>query len=114
MCHLCEGSEVADEKILLGIEGLVDEERRLREGEATENAERLVDVEKTLDQCWDLLRRRRALREFGLDPDEASVRIQARSRGICSNCRISKRFSESGDCDAHLDVTRRKFRIGSP
>jgi hypothetical protein len=27
-----------------------------------------------LDQCWDLLRQRRALREFGKDPDEAKVR----------------------------------------
>jgi hypothetical protein len=28
----------------------------------------------TLDQCWDLLRQRRARREFGLDPDGASAR----------------------------------------
>ena len=27
-----------------------------------------------LDQCWDLLRQRRALREFGRDPDQAKVR----------------------------------------
>jgi hypothetical protein len=65
---------VADEKILLRIEGLVDEEKRLREDETPEHAERLVHVEETLDQCWDLLRRRRALREFGQDPDDATVR----------------------------------------
>lgn len=65
---------MADEKILSKIEGLVDEEKRLREDETPENAERLVHVEETLDQCWDLLRRRRALRGFGLDPDDATVR----------------------------------------
>ncbi len=63
-----------DEKILLKIEGLVDEEGRLRRDETPENAERLIHVEETLDQCWDLLRRRRALREFGQDPDDATVR----------------------------------------
>jgi hypothetical protein len=65
---------VTDEKILLKIEGLVDEEKRLREDETPENVERLSHVEETLDQCWDLLRRRRALREFGRDPDDAVVR----------------------------------------
>ena len=31
-------------------------------------------IEATLDQCWDLLRQRQALREFGRDPDAAAVR----------------------------------------
>jgi hypothetical protein len=31
-------------------------------------------LEETLDQCWDLLRQRRAKREFGDDPDDAAVR----------------------------------------
>ena len=35
---------------------------------------RLAHIEETLDQCWDLLRQRRALREFGRDPDDATVR----------------------------------------
>ena len=63
-----------DAKILLKIESLVDEEKRLRAGEAPESLERLSHVEETLDQCWDLLRRRRALREFGHNPDDAAVR----------------------------------------
>ncbi len=37
-------------------------------------SERLRSVEVQLDQCWDLLRQRRARREFGQDPDEAIVR----------------------------------------
>lgn len=62
-----------DEKILLKIESLVDEEEGLPEEETPEDAQRLVHLEETLDQCWDLLRRRRALREFGQDPDVATV-----------------------------------------
>jgi len=34
-----------------------------------------------LDQCWDLLRQRRAKREFGLDPDEARVRDEKTVEG---------------------------------
>ncbi|HEY9409434.1 MAG TPA: DUF2630 family protein [Jiangellaceae bacterium] len=62
------------------IQSLIDEEHDLREklanGEidvAEENA-RLAAVEAGLDQCWDLLRQRRARREFGEDPDAAQVR----------------------------------------
>ncbi|MEU5692838.1 DUF2630 family protein [Actinosynnema sp. NPDC020468] len=35
---------------------------------------RLRELEVALDQCWDLLRQRRALRHAGQDPDEAAVR----------------------------------------
>lgn len=72
--HPGEGNEVVDEAIYSKIEGLVEEEKSLRDNETPENAERLVHVEKTLDQCWDLLRRRRALREFGQDSNDATVR----------------------------------------
>jgi hypothetical protein len=34
----------------------------------------LRGLEVLLDQCWDLLRQRRARREFGLDPDDAELR----------------------------------------
>jgi hypothetical protein len=46
----------------------------LREHETPEDVTRLALIEETLDQCWDLLRQRRALREFGRDPEEAEVR----------------------------------------
>ena len=65
-----------DSSILQHITELVDEEHRLLTGSASpeQKAERLKHVEEQLDQCWDLLRQRRAKREFGEDPDEASVR----------------------------------------
>jgi hypothetical protein len=65
-----------DQTILDRITSLVDEERRLREDVAApeQNAERLKSVAEQLDQCWDLLRQRRAKREFGADPDAATPR----------------------------------------
>jgi hypothetical protein len=65
---------VVDEDIYQRINTLVDEEKVLREHETSEAVTRLAHIEETLDQCWDLLRQRRALREFGRDPDEAAVR----------------------------------------
>lgn len=61
------------------IEALVAEEQELwnREGQgsATEaDRNRLKSLEVSLDQCWDLLRQRRALREAGLDEDLAAPR----------------------------------------
>jgi hypothetical protein len=61
------------------IEQLVAEEHELwqREsaGQATDDDRRRMQVVKvSLDQCWDLLRQRRALREFGLDTDAAELR----------------------------------------
>ncbi|HKV22381.1 MAG TPA: DUF2630 family protein [Mycobacterium sp.] len=65
---------------LARIHELVEEERELRdrlqrkEISAEEEHARLRDLEVQLDQCWDLLRQRRALRETGGDPREAQVR----------------------------------------
>ena len=61
------------------IEKLVAEEHGLWEKEAAGNAtdadrQRLQDIGVSLDQSWDLLRRRRALRESGRDPEAADVR----------------------------------------
>ena len=58
------------------IEDLVKEEHRLRKLGAPSDPERkrLEGIEVELDRCWDLLRQRRALREFGEDPDNARVR----------------------------------------
>jgi hypothetical protein len=65
-----------DQTLLHHITALVDEEHRLREaGESPDrNAERLKLVGEQLDQCWDLLRQRRARREFGEDPEAAKPR----------------------------------------
>jgi hypothetical protein len=69
-----------DEKgIFDRIDTLVSEEhdlrRRHQRGEIDSDDEktRLTKLEVELDQCWDLLRRRRALREFGQNPDEAKA-----------------------------------------
>ncbi len=65
-----------DKSILNHISELVQEENRLRQAgsPAGANEARLRDVSEQLDQCWDLLRQRRAKREFGEDPDSAQVR----------------------------------------
>ncbi|MGH3496459.1 MAG: DUF2630 family protein [Nocardioidaceae bacterium] len=62
------------------ISSLVDEEHALRQrlanGEisAPDEHARLAGIEVELDRCWDLLRQRRAKREFGEDPDAAHTR----------------------------------------
>jgi hypothetical protein len=68
-----------DSQIHAAIEKLVGEEHELWEresqGDASEGDRRRLDELKvSLDQCWDLLRQRRALREAGQSPDAAEVR----------------------------------------
>jgi Protein of unknown function (DUF2630) len=73
---------VDDQQIHGTIEGLVAEEHELWEREAAGAADdadrqRLQELKVSLDQCWDLLRQRRALREVGLDDDTATARDPA-------------------------------------
>ena len=61
------------------IEQLVAEEHELWQRESAGSAseadrQRMEQVKVSLDQCWDLLRQRRALRDVGRDPDNADVR----------------------------------------
>jgi hypothetical protein len=65
-----------DLSVLAHIDRLVKEEHRLFDrGElAPEESKRLAAVQSELDRCWDLLRQRRALREFGGDPAQAHAR----------------------------------------
>jgi hypothetical protein len=60
-------------EILHRIQSLVDEEHHLRAGQGVDR-DRLRHIEEQLDQCWDLLRQRRARREFDQDPGEATAR----------------------------------------
>ena len=62
--------------ILSRIHALVDEEHSLREGteHTDDQRSRMQELEVQLDQCWDLLRQRRAKRQYGEDPEEAEVR----------------------------------------
>ncbi|MFH5878737.1 DUF2630 family protein [Arthrobacter sp. NA-172] len=71
-----------EQGILQRIHSLVDEERELREKaetsppgpEHTPDRVRLERLEQDLDQCWDLLRQRRAKRQYGENPNEAKPR----------------------------------------
>ncbi|GAA5005118.1 MULTISPECIES: DUF2630 family protein [Streptomyces] len=75
------------EQILSRITAMVDDERRLREAieagriDSRTEQERLGELERQLDQCWDLLRQRRAKAEFGENPDEAQVRPSSEVEG---------------------------------
>ena len=62
--------------ILSRIHALVDEEHKLRETKehTEEQRARVSRLEADLDQCWDLLRQRRAKREFGENPEDAQAR----------------------------------------
>jgi hypothetical protein len=68
-----------DKDILRHIEEKVNEEHALlqKAEDSTlpaDEHERMKQLEISLDQCWDLLRQRRARRHAGLNPDEAKVR----------------------------------------
>lgn len=68
-----------DAEIVKQIDRLVDEEHRLERdhvgrGLSPDDQARLVEVQTQLDRCWDLLRRRRARRAAGLDPDSLETR----------------------------------------
>ena len=61
-----------EQDILTSIHALIDTEHRLRAGD--HDQDRLREVEHALDQCWDLLRQRRARTEFDQDPETAQTR----------------------------------------
>ena len=69
-----------DKEIMTRISGLIETEHELRsqlaEGKLSseQERERLRSAEEALDQCWDLLRQRRARREYGENPDTAAAR----------------------------------------
>ena len=69
-------THTTDQTVLKHIEELVAEEKTLyaQNGVSDEEKKRLDQINVELDRCWDLLRQRRALREFGRNPDEAEVR----------------------------------------
>jgi hypothetical protein len=74
-----EEMQMADDRIHGRIEELVTEEHELWDREARgvatdDDRQRLDELKVMLDQYWDLLRQRRALREAGLEPDAARVR----------------------------------------
>ena len=73
---------MADDDVVRRINQLADEEHRLHdlhEGGPVDESDRarLQEIELALDQCWDLLRQRRARREAGADPGAAEVRSES-------------------------------------
>jgi hypothetical protein len=75
-----------DDRDIVGRIGqLADEEHRLERsapsGLDDDQQARLREIEVALDQCWDLLRQRRARRAAGGDPDDAEVRPESTVEG---------------------------------
>ena len=76
-----------DKEILAHIDDLIQTEHKLREQLAagqlssTQEREELRTAEEALDQCWDLLRQRRARREFGENPNEVNTRPASEVEG---------------------------------
>jgi hypothetical protein len=73
------GDAMKDEEVLSEITRLTDEERALESSHhqsalSADELARLEAIRVSLDQCWDLLRQRRARRDAGLDPDDAHIR----------------------------------------
>ncbi|OBJ06260.1 DUF2630 family protein [Mycobacterium sp. 1465703.0] len=87
---MANGSKPTDNETLAVIRQLVAEEKALRSQlqrgdiDTSEEQDRLRRVEVELDQCWDLLRQRRALRESGGDPRAAEVRPPDEVEGYLS------------------------------
>ena len=75
-----------DLQIVARIGELTEEEHALERAHAGEalsgsELERLRAIEVALDQCWDLLRQRRARRDAGVDPSEAVARPESMVEG---------------------------------
>ena len=76
-----------DKEIMANISDLIETEHQLRakvsagELSSDEERERLRSAEEALDQCWDLLRQRRARRDAGEDPGGAAVRPSTEVEG---------------------------------
>lgn len=71
-----------DRAVLATINDLADEEHRLLKMEADRTAtdddrQRVVEIKRELDRCWDLLRQRRARRNAGQDPEQATLRSES-------------------------------------
>lgn len=68
-----------DQQVLSRIDQLVQEEEELlhrheAEGLDSEEEARMEELKVQLDKAWDYLRQRRALRQYGENPDDASMR----------------------------------------
>ena len=78
---------MADDDVLANIQQLADEEHELYERHRAgtplgdDEQRRMHELEVRLDQCWDLLRQRRARRQYGEDTSEAQARDESTVEG---------------------------------
>jgi hypothetical protein len=74
---------MSDKTILAHIGELIEEENRLKNAPAApaDAHARIRHLEEQLDQCWDLLRQRRARRQYGEDPSDAHARDESTVEG---------------------------------
>lgn len=75
---------MAEDDILNRINELVAEEHQLRDSAAEHGEDqraRMAELERHLDQAWDLLRQRRAKKQYGEDPDDAGQRPESQVEG---------------------------------
>lgn len=104
-----KGRKPTDSETLAHIRDLVAEEKalraQLRHGGISESEEQqqLRRIEIELDQCWDLLRQRRALRQTGGDPREAVVRPADQVEGTPARS-VSIAAVTMSDHDRDFDV----------
>jgi hypothetical protein len=75
-----------DAEVIRRINELAEEEHRLEQAaghgpDSEADTDRLRQIEVALDQCWDLLRQRRARRSAGQDPDDAEARSERTVEG---------------------------------
>jgi hypothetical protein len=77
------GAHVDEQDIFGRIHSLVEEEHKLREtsDHTDETRARMGKIEADLDQCWDLLRQRRAKQQYGEDADDAKTRPEPQVEG---------------------------------
>jgi hypothetical protein len=125
-------NESKDQPVRGHIDCLVKEEERLyaRSALTDDDRDRLAKIKVELDQCWDLLRQRRALREFGRDPDQAKVRppkvvettssspgpqVRATDRGIVCNkdCERPQQTTCNFSKSKEIPATSEPQRLGS-
>ncbi len=71
---MTEHDILAQVRQLVEVEHQLREKRQAGEIDPAQELDALKSVEEALDQCWDLLRQRRARSEFGQNPDEATAR----------------------------------------
>src|SRR5699024_11897451 len=99
-------SNGTEKDIMSTIRELVDEEHALRstsDGLEPEERRRMKELEESLDQCWDLLRGRRARSEYGQDPDETGDRSVTEVENYWQYSSIRKSW-EPLECPPQVDT----------